>query len=163
MVVADGEVRQMVWGFPLARTGAKGPPLKPRPVNNTRADKLDSFFWRYSFAERRCLIPVGRFAEAEGPKGGMTRSWFSDPAGGLLAAAGIWRTSDEWGDSYSMIMTEANEAVAPVHDRMPVLLAREQWSIWAEDDPDAARALCRPFAGPLQVDRTDTPWAGRRG
>lgn len=163
MVVAEGAVRQMVWGFPLARKGAKGQPLKPRPVNNTRADKLDSFFWRYSFEERRCLIPVGRFAEAEGPKGGKTRTWFSDPGGGLLAAAGIWRTSDEWGETYSMIMTEANEAVAPVHDRMPVLLAREQWPIWTGGDPGAARVLCRPFDGPLAVDRTDIPWQGRGG
>ncbi len=162
-VVADGAVRQMVWGFPLARTGAKGQALKPRPVNNTRTDKLDSLFWRYSFAERRCLIPVTRFAEAEGPKGGKTRTWFADPDGGLLAAAGVWRGSDEWGDSYSMIMTEANDIVAPAHDRMPVLLPREDWSTWLGDDPAAARALCRPYSGALAVDRSSTPWAGPRG
>ena len=57
----------MVWGFPLVMKGKSGQPLKPKPVNNTRADKLDSFMWRYSFRERRCLIPVTEFAEAEGP------------------------------------------------------------------------------------------------
>jgi putative SOS response-associated peptidase YedK len=70
LVFARGEVRSMVWGFPLALRGKSGQPLKPKPVNNVRSDKLDSFMWRYSFAERRCLIPVTEFAEAEGEKGG---------------------------------------------------------------------------------------------
>src|SRR3954464_15057413 len=52
------ELRSMVWGFPLVLKGKNGQPLKPKPVNNARADKLDGFMWRYSFAERRCLIPV---------------------------------------------------------------------------------------------------------
>ena len=42
-VVAQGRVRQMIWGFPLVLTGKNGQPLKPKPVNNTRADKLDSY------------------------------------------------------------------------------------------------------------------------
>jgi putative SOS response-associated peptidase YedK len=71
-VVAQGRLRQMTWGFPLKLKGMK-PGTKPKPVN-TRADKLDSFMWRYSFAERRCLIPVTEFAEAEGEKGSKTRT-----------------------------------------------------------------------------------------
>ncbi len=62
-------VRQMTWGFPLALKGKSGQLLKPKPVNNARADKLDGFMWRYSFQDRRCLIPVTEFCEAEGEKG----------------------------------------------------------------------------------------------
>ena len=69
LVVANGELRSMVWGFPLVLKGKDGRPLKPKPVNNARADKLDGFMWRYSFQERRCLIPVSAFAETEGEKG----------------------------------------------------------------------------------------------
>src|SRR5690606_23964848 len=58
----------MVWGFPLRLKGMK-PGSKPKPINSARTDKLDSFMWRYSFEERRCLIPVSEFAEAEGEKG----------------------------------------------------------------------------------------------
>ena len=87
LVVAAGELRSMTWGFPLALKGAKGQPLKPKPVNNTRADKLDSFMWRYSFAERRCLIPVTQFAEAEGERGAKTRTWFSLPDQDVFACA----------------------------------------------------------------------------
>lgn len=54
-----------VRAFLLVLKGKSGQPLKHKPVNNTRADKLDSFMWRYSFQERRCLIPVTEFAEAK--------------------------------------------------------------------------------------------------
>lgn len=73
LVVAGGELRSMTSGFPRVLKGKSGQPLKPKPVNNTHADKLDSFVWRYSFQERRRLIPVTEFAEAEGEKGAKTR------------------------------------------------------------------------------------------
>lgn len=158
-LVSDGQqVGQMTWGFPLVRKGKQGQPLKPKPVNNTRTDKLKSPFWRSSFENRRCLIPTTRFAEAEGPRGKMTRTWFSHPDGELLFAAGIWRDSAEFGKCYSMLMTDANEAVAPVHDRMPVLLVEKDWNTWLSGDPGHAYDLCKPFAGELAVDRTDTLW-----
>jgi len=68
VVAPDGgtlRVRQMVWGFPLTLKGKNGQPLKPKPVNNCRTDKLAGGFWRPSFHARRCLIPVTAFCEAE--------------------------------------------------------------------------------------------------
>lgn len=166
-VVASGsngkQVRPMIWGFPLQRTGAKGQPLKPKPVNNTRTDKLKSLLWRDSFEHRRCLTPVTRFAEAEGAKGAMTRTWFSMPGTPLLAAAGIWRETEEWGEAFSMIMTEANNAIAPVHNRMPVILPRDAWTMWLGGTPHEAFRLCVPYAGRLAVDRSQEPWFKPRG
>ena len=92
-VVAEGRLQQMTWGFPLVMKGKSGQPLKPKPVNNARTDKLDSFFWRHSFEERRCLIPVTAWAEAQGMKGAMTRTWLSRPDAELFAVAGVWRDS----------------------------------------------------------------------
>lgn len=160
-VVAAGELRSMVWGFPLApkskRTGA---PLKPKPVNNARADRLDSFMWRYSFQERRCLIPVTEFAEAEGEKGAMTRTWISLPEEPVFAVAGIWRDTDEWGPAYSMVMTGACIHVADVHDRMPVILRPEEWRDWLDGPLDVAKSLCRPYPDLMIVRRTGDRWAG---
>ena len=158
LVFARDELRSMAWGFPLSLKGKSGHPLKPRPVNNARADKLDSFMWRYSFAERRCLIPVTEFAEAEGEKGAKTRTWFSLPDEPLMAIAGIWRDTDEWGPAYSMIMTEACVHVADVHDRMPVILRRDDWSDWLDGAPDAAGLLCRPYPDLMVVNRTADAW-----
>jgi putative SOS response-associated peptidase YedK len=158
LVVAGGELRSMVWGFPLVLKGKAGQPLKPKPCNNTRADKLDSFMWRYSFEERRCLIPVTEFAEAEGEKGAKTRTWFSLPDDPIFAVAGIWRDTPEWGPAYSMVMTEACVHVAGVHDRMPVVLQRDDWSRWTDAAADEARALCVPYAGEMATRRTEERW-----
>ena len=160
-VVAEGQLRQMTWGFPLVMKGKNGQPLKPKPVNNARTDKLDSFFWRYSFEERRCIIPVTGWAEAEGPKGGKTRSWMARPDAEVFAVAGVWRESDEWGRCYSMVMTDADGLAAEVHSRMPVLLTDADIRVWTDGSPDDARGLCGPWQGELTLDRTGVPWSGR--
>jgi putative SOS response-associated peptidase YedK len=161
LVFARGELRSMTWGFPLSLKGKAGQPLKPKPVNNTPADKLGSFMWRYSFAERRCLIPVTAFAEAEGEKGAKTRTWFSLPDQPVFAVAGIWRDTEEWGSAYSMTLTEACIHIAGVHDRMPVILRRDEWTDWLDGAPDAAGLLCRPYPDAMASERTTDPWVRR--
>ena len=159
LVVAGGEVRAMAWGFPLVLTGKQGQKLKPKPVNNARQDKLATFFWRQSFETRRCLIPLTGWAEAEGPKGHMTRTWLSLPDTPLFAAAGVWRPSDEWGACYSMVMTgSAGSDAAGVHERMPVLLAPQDYAAWTQGTPAEAFALCQPWRGPITIDRTAESW-----
>lgn len=154
------EVGSMVWGFPLRLKGMK-PGSKPKPINNARTDKLDSFMWRYSFEERRCLIPVSAFAEAEGEKGAKTRTWFSLPEEPLFAVAGLWRQTDEWGLAYTMLMTEACIHVADVHDRMPVILRRDDWDDWFDGAPDDAKLLCHPYPDLMVVNRTTERWNQR--
>ncbi|MDD3798320.1 MAG: SOS response-associated peptidase family protein [Novosphingobium sp.] len=160
MVVADGSLRTMAWGFPLVLKGKHGQPLKPKPVNNTRSDKLDSGFWRASFHHRRCLIPLTAFAEAEGPRGGKTRTWIALPGHDVFCCAGIWRDSDEWGPVYSMVITEPSEQMHAVHSRMPVILPPSAHHTWVEGEPAEARALCVPYPGPLSIKQTDQPWSG---
>jgi putative SOS response-associated peptidase YedK len=159
LVVAEGAVRAMTWGFPLVLKGKQGQPLKPKPVNNARTDKLESFFWRHSFAERRCLIPLTGWAEAQGAKGRMTRTWLSLPDAPLFAAAGVWRQSEDWGACYSMVMTDsAGTEAAEVHERMPVLLAPDDYPRWLSAEPQDALTLCRAWEGALAIDRTSESW-----
>lgn len=157
-VVGQNHMTTMHWGFPLILKGKSGQPLKPKPVNNTRSDKLASPFWRSSFAHRRCLIPMTAFAEAEGKKGHKTRTWLSLPDEPLFACAGIWRDSDEWGAVYSIIITEPSDQVSKVHDRMPVILKPDQYNEWLTEPPDTASALCKPYPDAILIDRTEQPW-----
>ena len=53
LVVAEGKVRQMSWGFPVVLKGKQGQPLKPKPVTNARDDKLTTAFWRSCRARTR--------------------------------------------------------------------------------------------------------------
>lgn len=161
LVVAEGRARAMTWGFPLVLKGKSGQPLKPKPVNNARTDKLDSFMWRYSFEERRCLIPASAWAEAQGEKGAMTRTWLSLPGDEPFAVAGIWRSTPEWSDAYSMVMTDCCELTAEIHERMPVLLGASDWEQWTRGTPAEALELCRPWQGEVVIDRTAEPWFKR--
>ena len=161
LVIVGGELRSMVWGFSLVLKGKSGQPLKPKPVNNARADKLDGFMWRHSFQERRCLIPVTEFAEAEGEKGAKTRTWFTLPDQPLFAVAGLWRDTPEWGPAYTMVITEACIHVADVHDRMPVILKREDWADRFDGAPDDAGVLCRPYPDMMVKERTAGAWVRR--
>ncbi len=161
LVLAEGRVRQMAWGFPVVLKGKKGQPLKPKPVNNARDDKLTTAFWRDSFAKRRCLIPVSQWAEAEGERGRMTRTWYRLAGHELFAVAGLWRPTAEWGNAYTMVMSDSCSQMAEVHDRMPVILTRDQWHPWLHGGPDEALALASTCHLELHVERTDELWAGR--
>ncbi len=160
-------LQAMAWGFPLVtremrdRAERYGKVARPKPVNNAR--DLASPFWKSAAANpaRRCLIPVERFAEAAGDKGRKTRTWFAVKDQPVFAWAGLWRPLAEWGDVYAGVMTEANAAVAPVHDRMPVILARDDHERWLNGSFDEILALQRPFASEaMTVDPTAEPWGG---
>lgn len=161
LVVADGAVRSMVWGFPLSLKGKSGQPLKPKPVNNARTDKLTSGFWRSSFENRRCLIPMSAFAEAEGETGSKTRTWFSMPDAEMFACAGVWRDSAEWGPVYSMVMTDGSPVIELIHDRMPVILTPATQEEWLHASSEAALALCVSYEGEIAIDATPEPWNRR--
>ena len=161
LVFAEGSVRQMAWGFPVVLKGKRGQPLKPKPVNNARDDKLMGGFWRDSFTRRRCLIPVTDWAEAEGEAGRMTRTWYRLAGHDLFAVAGLWRPTSEWGDAYTMVMSDSCSQMADVHDRMPVVLPREQWDQWLEGTPEEALPLVRTCDLELATERTAELWVGR--
>ena len=160
LVVAQGRARAMTWGFPLVLKGRQGQPLKPRPVTNAREDKLLTGFWRDSLVHRRCLIPVSQWAEAEGAKGRMTRTWYGLPDQAVFAVAGLWRETAEWGAAYTMVMVDGHPAMAEVHDRMPLILSHAAQRFWVEGSVDDALAQCRTWEGALTVERTAERWAG---
>ncbi|NML95460.1 SOS response-associated peptidase [Novosphingobium olei] len=162
LVMAEGQLRQMTWGFPLSLTGKQGQKLKPKAVTNAREDKLHTGFWKDSFNRRRCLIPVTAWAEAEGEKGKMTRTWYAMPGEETFAVAGVWRPTAEWGNAYAMVMVNGCEQMANVHDRMPVLLPRASWETWQHGEPEDAFGLCTTWTGELLVEKTQDRWAGPR-
>ncbi|CCA91472.1 SOS response-associated peptidase [Novosphingobium sp. PP1Y] len=160
LVVAEGRAQAMTWGFPLVLKGKQGQPLKPKPVTNARDDKLSTAFWRDSFEKRRCLVPVTAWAEAEGSKGRMTRTWYGVEGEETFAVAGLWRPTGEWGQAYTMVMVDSCPQMVDVHDRMPVLLPRDAWGQWISGTPEEAFRLCRTPDLPLTVDRTGELWSG---
>ena len=151
------ELVRMHWGFLMPQVSKKtGEPIQPKAVNNARDDKLrSSGFWRESFERRRCLIPATSFCEAKGLRP-ATYHWFALTGGEArppFAFAGLWR---RWRgpyrgemveiDTYTMVTSTPNDLVKPIHpDRMPVILAPEDWATWMQADPDKALGLLRPY------------------
>jgi putative SOS response-associated peptidase YedK len=94
-----------------------------------------------------CLIPLTGFAEAEVPKGSKTRTWVTVKGQPIAAWGGLWRDSAAWGPVYSGAMTDCNEAMRPLHDRMPVLLHPDEYDQWLHgsfDDLVAFQQGCFP-------------------
>lgn len=154
-------IEQMTWGFPRHTTNKRtGQPNKPTATNNLRDDKLWTF-WRKQFVEpaQRCLIPFTAFAEAEGPKGKMTRTWISVADQPIAAWAGLWKPTVEWGDAYSGVMVDATEELWDIHDRMPVILHPDEHDTWLRAPAEKAMELVRKYpADQLVVERSDVPW-----
>jgi putative SOS response-associated peptidase YedK len=90
----------------------------------------------------------------------MTRSWYALPDTEVMAVAGLWRLSAEWGAVYTMVMVESAPQMAEVHDRMPLILRDEDRDTWISGSPDQALGLCRTWAGDLLADHTAERWAG---
>lgn len=158
LMVAGDQARVMTWGFPRIMTGRQGRKLRPRPVTNARSENLGSPFWRESFAQRRCLIPLSQWAEPEGESGRMTRSWYALPGSELFAVAGLWSPSDIWGACYTMVMVPSFQQMAQAHDRMPVILPREDWERWTGSKPREALSLCRTWTEELVYEPTADPF-----
>lgn len=156
----------MVWGWPRPmKSKVTGNPIKPKPVNNIA--NLDGYPWRFiaERADRRCIIPLTGFCEAEGEEGRKTRTWFSVKDQPIFAWAGMWDQSPEWGDWYSGVMTNCNEVVRPVHDRMPVLLHEDEWEAWLHGSLADVKAFQdRCFPDELtHCEPTQDLWFKRKG
>ena len=77
------------------------------------------------------------------PKGAKTKTWVTIKGQPITAWAGLWRDSDEWGPVYSGAMTDCNDAMRPLHERMPVLLLPDEFDQWLHGSFDELVALQR--------------------
>jgi putative SOS response-associated peptidase YedK len=138
-IVADNGKRELIrarWGL-VPNWWSK--PLKELKLAtfNARAETIaEKPMFRSAFKRKRCLIPVSGYYEWQDTPGGKQPWYFTAQNGSpALTVAGLW---DEWTDketgkplkSCTMIITEPNEFVAEVHDRMPVLLGEGQFDQW---------------------------------
>jgi len=120
---------------------------------NARADSAaDKPAFRAAMRYRRCLFPASGFYEwRRGPGKTKQPYWVRPLGGGLIAFAGLWETwSDRDGgeiDTACILTTDANAAIAPIHHRMPVVIAPEDYDRWLDVrgySPEAVADLLRP-------------------
>jgi putative SOS response-associated peptidase YedK len=123
---------------------------------NARAETVASKpAFRNAFKYRRCLIPADGFYEWQVVPGSKVKQpWFivlkdREPMtfGGLWER---WRSPEgEDLESCSIIVTDANDLMRPIHDRMPVILSPGDWDAWLETeakDAGGLQGLLKPYA-----------------
>ena len=127
--------------------------IKGLSTINARAETiLNAPTWREPMKKRRCLIPANAFYEW--PKEGKPPKQpyaFELANGNLLAFAGLWDAWKDkdgyWMQSFAIITTEANELLASMHPRMPVILHPRDYDRWLdrEETERLPMDLLRPF------------------
>ena len=125
----------MQWGFipPWSKDPRKG----PRPINAKAETVFESRMWSNAIAHHRCLVPSRGFYEWKLRAEQVKLPYFIHPKDQkLFAFAGIFSI---WNDaeghplkSFSIITTQSNQEMLPIHDRMPVILAPDQESEWLD-------------------------------
>lgn len=109
----------------------------------------------------RCIIPITHFANPDGEPGEKTRTWFSLVDQPIMAWAGFCRNIPGIGPVYAGMTMEANAAIPPTNDRMPVLLEADEHDRWLQgsiQDVIAFQYRAPVSADRMVVDRTDDPW-----
>jgi putative SOS response-associated peptidase YedK len=141
--------RLMRWG--LLPSFIKDPKKFPTLINTRAEEVLDKPSFRHAMRYRRCLIPADGFYEWTGPKGKRRPFLLRPRQAPLIAFAGLyerWRDGEGGEiDTVAILTCPANRPVAELHDRMPVVLAREHFEAWLDvkgTDPQAALALLQP-------------------
>lgn len=147
------------WG--LVPSWAADPAVGNRMINARAEGIATKPAFRAPFARRRCLIPADAFYEwqrrspASTAAGGKQPWAFRRRDGRPMALAGIWDVWRDRGDSAAeplrtcaVVTTAANELMAPVHDRMPVVVEADDWDAWLDpaSRPEHLEGLLVPAA-----------------
>lgn len=143
------ELALLHWG--LIPSWAKDMKLAARMINARSETVTEKPAFRAAFKRRRCLIPADGFYEWQ--KLGKTKQpiYIHASDGRLFAFAGLWETwhaaDGSMIDSCTILTTTPNELMAPIHNRMPVILEPEDYDLWLNPDPrpEDALHLLRPY------------------
>ena len=147
----------MHWG--LIPSWSKDPSIGARMINARSETVADKPSFRAAFKRRRCLVPVSGFYEWQ--KQGRTKQpyYITAEEGGLLAIAGLW---EYWEgadgsalESCTLLTTEANELMTPLHNRMPVFIAPEDFDEWLGDGKEESRRYLESLQHLLRPAPTD--------
>lgn len=134
----------------LLRWGFAGP--NNAPLINARSETAATKpTFREAFSARRCLVPADSFYEWQAIAGQKVKQpWrIGLKDGGLFAFAGLWQAEPAFDGAvcFTILTIVANDYLAPLHERMPVILPPEQFARWLDPatPADALRTLMRPY------------------
>jgi putative SOS response-associated peptidase YedK len=144
------ELQPLRWG--LVPHWSKGPDNRYSMINARAETVHEKPAYRGPFRSHRCLIPAEAFYEWKPRPGGKQPHAIRMKSREPFAFAGLW---DGWTapdgtrlETCTIIVTDANELLRPIHDRMPVILAPEAWDRWLDSgfgDIEQLRGMLAPY------------------
>lgn len=125
-------VHLLRWG--LVPSWSKDDSIAAKLINARAETLAEKPSFRAAYKARRCIIPASGFFEWKAAEHGKQPYYIHPADGGLFGFAGLW---ERWApadgmttDTFTVITTAANDAIRPLHDRMPVILAPQDYSTW---------------------------------
>ena len=186
VIAHDGvrTLEMMRWGLVPHWASKRGQTGKPAPLMiNARVETIeDKPVFREAFHRRRCLVPADGFFEWK--RDGKTPLplyfhpeprrvvafagmhfgardvellplYFRPEPRRVIAFAGVWTRAGET-TSFAILTGPPNALVAPIHDRMPIVLPREAYAAWLDPDVDPRGLLHVPAVGDWRADFVST-------
>jgi putative SOS response-associated peptidase YedK len=151
---AEGGIRvlePMRWG--LVPSWADDPRIGDRMINARAESLTEKAAFKTAYRKRRCIVPADGFYEWQKLTDKKKQPMFIHRRDGEpIAFAGLWEVwrpapTEPWLLTCSIVTTRANGMMAPVHDRMPVMLAEDEWDTWLDvriHDTAALEPLLEP-------------------
>ena len=146
------------WG--LVPFWANDPSVGSRLINARSETVMEKPAFRQAFRSRRCAIPASGFYEWTGEAKYRVPHAITVEGRPIVAFAGLW---ESWKDAagkpletYTILTTPANAFVAPMHDRMPAILADGDVDTWLAGSVEDAWKAIRPYPGEAMRERVVT-------
>ncbi len=150
----EGEREMVIMHWGLIPSWAKEPDIGNRLINARSETVSEKPSFRSAFKRRRCLVPTDGFYEWQRLNKRKQPHYVRMGDGEPFAFAGLW---EHWEgqdetviESCTILTTEANAFVRPIHNRMPVIVEPGDYDLWLETEPDRTGALARlmrPYSG----------------
>ena len=146
---SERELRFLHWG--LIPSWAKDQSMSARMINARAETVAEKPAFRSAFKRRRCLVMADGFYEWQTQGKKKQPFYFKLKEGEVFGFAGLWEHWEKNGvvESCTIITTNANNLMQPIHDRMPVILSRQNYEMWL--DPEMAKVeklqeLLQPYS-----------------
>jgi len=147
---SDRGLHLLRWG--LIPSWAKDSAIGARLINARAETAAEKPSFRSAFRQRRCLIVADGFYEWQRQERKKQPFYFRLQDGQPFAFAGLWEhweaPDGEAIESCTILTTEANEVLLPIHDRMPVILDPKDYDLWVDpavQKPELLQGLLRPY------------------
>src|SRR6267143_2026122 len=146
----DRKLAMLRWG--LLPAWVKDPAKVQQPINAKAETAAEKPMFRDAFKRRRCLVPADGFYEWKQEGGRKQPVYIGMKDGEPFAFAGLWERwvgeEDKFIESCTILTTEPNDLLEPIHNRMPVILDPNDYDLWLDpnvQEVSRLKPLLHPF------------------